>query len=258
MTGYEIKTIINSLYPEPEAYDWDNVGLQVGSLETDITGILIALDVTMDVIEEAIANKANMILAHHPLLFRPLQQIDTDHLIGKIIEKAIKEDIVIYAAHTNFDVAPTGMNHILAHQLQLKNQEPLDILNETSSLGIFGNLQETMILSDYISVLKDQLKIDHVRLIGDETKPISRVAIAGGSGSSVIPAAMRQAVDVLVTGDITYHYALDARSNNLTILDVGHHIEKQALPKMKEQLVKAGITTPITVSNVETNLYKIL
>lgn len=257
MTGHDIKTVINTLYPEQEAYDWDNVGLQVGSLEQEITGILVALDVTLDVIDEAIASNANMILAHHPLLFRPLKQIDTNHLIGRILAKAIKHDIVIYAAHTNFDVAPTGMNRILSNILDLSNQEPLETLNEESSLGVIGTLPDPIKLVEYIPILKEQLDITALRLIGEETKSVSRVAIAGGSGSSVIPAAMTHGVDVLITGDITYHYALDARSNDLTIIDVGHHIEKQALPAMKEQLKQAGIAIPMTVSRIATNPYKI-
>lgn len=107
--------------PKRLAYDWDNVGIQVGKKTDQTTGVLVTLDVLDEVISEAIEKNANLIIAHHPLLFNPLQTIQTDTPMGKIIERAIKNNITIYAAHTNFDLANQGMNDILAQQLNLKN-----------------------------------------------------------------------------------------------------------------------------------------
>lgn len=130
MKGTDIIKIFESMYPKNLAYDWDNVGLQVGSLHKDVNTILLTLDVTKEVIDEAIDQQVDMIVVHHPLIFSPINSINTDTYRGKQIEKLIKHDITLYVAHTNFDISNKGMNLILANMLHLKNQKILDYTTE--------------------------------------------------------------------------------------------------------------------------------
>lgn len=248
MTGHEIQRIIQQLYPEEAAYEWDNVGLQVGQLNQDVHSILIALDATMDVVEEARMLGANWILTHHPLLFRPMSRIDLSTYGGKTIATLIRQDITLYAAHTNYDVARRGMNVHLAEILGLRELQPLEDHEDSYGLGIIGTLDQSVSLDRFIETVKTSLELSALRRIGEDDRTISRVALAAGSGSSVIPTAIRKQVDVLLTGDVTYHHALDAAQQGFTILDVGHHIERLALPSLKQELIEAGVTVPIHIS----------
>ncbi len=123
--GHEIISLFESMYPKHLAMEGDKIGLQIGALNKPVRHVLIALDVTEEVVDEAIQLGANVIIAHHPLIFNPLKAIHTDKAYGKIIEKCIKNDIAIYAAHTNVDVAKGGVNDLLAEALGLQNTEVL-------------------------------------------------------------------------------------------------------------------------------------
>lgn len=115
--------------PRSLAYHWDNIGLQVGRFHDSTSHILVTLDVTEEVVDEAIEKQANLIIAHHPLLFQPLKQINVDHPKGRVVQKLLKNDITVFAAHTNLDVAEGGVNDLLGEAVGLKNREPLEILD---------------------------------------------------------------------------------------------------------------------------------
>lgn len=256
MTGHKLQQLLDTHYPEAKAYDWDNVGLQVGSLSKTVTGIIISLDLTLDVIDEAHKLGCNWIITHHPLLFRPLTTIDTNSYLGELIERLLQYGITLYSAHTNFDVAPNGLNSILANILQLKNQRILDSLEDGFGLGIIGTLHQPFSVDDYVAVLKQQLAIDHLRVIGTRDTNLMTVAIAGGSGSSVIQTAIEQHVDALITGDVTYHHALDVINQGFLVFDVGHHIEHLALVGIKNMLEEQSLDIPVHLSTVLTNPYQ--
>ena len=144
MRGSDFKSIFENLYPTEFAYSWDNVGLQVGTFKKEINNILISLDLTEDVIEDAINKKCELILVHHPLIFSPLKTILTDNFKGKALELLIKNDISLYVAHTNFDIAKDGMNDILSNILNFEGVEVLqNILNfKDEGLGKTGYVKE--------------------------------------------------------------------------------------------------------------------
>lgn len=246
-------TKMEQLFPPQLAEQWDNVGLQVGNAAQNMTGILLTLDVTKEVLEEAISENINFIIAHHPLLFRPLSSIDTSTYVGQMIEMIIKNDLTIYAAHTNLDIADQGLNTILADMLQLENHRPLSLTTESLGLGRIGQLKKPIELNEFIHKIKKKLKISTLRLIGDTEHPIKTVAICGGSGSSLIDAAIEAQADVYISGDITYHHALDAKNVGLTILDVGHNIEKEVLPHVKKMISSIDETITITVSKIDSD-----
>lgn len=248
------KTLDTLLKPSL-AYDWDNVGLQIGDLHRDIHHVLITLDVTEDVVREAVEKNCELIIAHHPLLFRPLKQILPTQPVGRIVERLIKHDIALYVAHTNYDLLPRGMNVALANQLKLSNHVILEMVDDTHGLGIIGSLDEPLPVKQFASLVLKQFNLDDLTLIGDEQKIIKRVAIVGGSGSSVISTALEQNVDVLITSDVTYHHALDAKAMGLTLFNVNHNTERFGLKQLKELLEKEIKTCDFHLSQTNTNPY---
>ncbi len=255
MNGVEIIKIFEELYPKDLAYNWDNVGLQIGTINKEISNILLTLDLTLEVVDEAINNKNELIIVHHPLIFSALKSINTDTYKGKIIEKLIKSDIALYVAHTNFDISNYGMNTVLANMLNLQNQEVLELTTEDEGLGKFGTV-DSIAMKDYISIVKKTFKVDNARFIGDMNQTVSKVAITGGSGSSLINIASNKNVDILITGDISYHHAHDAKAINLNVLDIGHNIEKFFVKELKNLLLGKGVTASIMISQIDTNPYK--
>lgn len=221
MNAIEIIRFLESKYPKNLAYDWDNVGLQVGTLNKNVKNIMITLDVTKEVIKEAIQNKVDLLISHHPLLFKPLTNIAVESPRGWIIQKLIKHDIPLYSMHTNYDVAEGGMNDTLCAHLGI--QEP-KLLDQEYNIGRYGSISP-MSLPDFINHLKQKLNIQTVRLIHSTSRMIETVGISAGSGSIHISEAKKKGCDVFITGDVTYHHALDAIQMGMVVLDVGHHIE---------------------------------
>jgi len=256
MNGTKFSSIFEQYFPRDLAYEWDNVGLQIGTLQKNITGILLTLDITNEVLDEAIEKNINLIVVHHPVLFRSIKSIITDTYQGSMIEKILSHNVTVYVAHTNFDISNYGMNQILADMIGLQKQQVLDVTTDTEGLGRIGELETEVSLATFISQIKALFQLDGVRIIGELDKMISTVAIAGGSGSSLITKALHSNVDVFLTGDISYHQALDAKNDGLTIVDIGHNIEKFALDGLKQFLVGQDIDVPITISKIDTNPFK--
>ncbi len=246
------------LFPKHLAYKWDNVGLQVGSETSEIKNILLSLDLTDEVVDEAISNDVNLIVVHHPMIFTPLKTINSDTYLGSMIKKIIKNDINVYVAHTNFDLSNYGMNKILADMLNLKNQKIIELETLEEGLGRFGDLNKPMSLVNFISEVKRVFNIDSMDLITRENDEhmIKSVAICGGSGSSLLTNDTLEYVDVYITGDVTYHHALDACNNGITVLNVGHNIEKHGFLKIKKTLEEYSSDYRIYISQVDTNPYK--
>ena len=255
MNGIKIKKIFETIYPENLAYNWDNVGLQIGSLNKEVNKILLSLDLTLEVVEEAIKTNVELIIVHHPLIFSPIKSIITDTYKGMLIEKLIKHEITLYVAHTNFDISNQGMNLILANMLNLKNQRILDYTTETEGLGRIGEIEEIN-MEEAIQFVKETFKVENARFIGDLNTKVTKIAISGGSGSSNISNAKKMDADLYVTGDLSYHYALDVLGLGLNALDIGHNIEKFFVYELKNVLKKAGVESNIIISEINTNPYK--
>ncbi|MDI6603845.1 MAG: Nif3-like dinuclear metal center hexameric protein [Thermoanaerobacteraceae bacterium] len=339
-----IAGMMDKLAPRKYAEDWDNVGLIIGNPQKDVSTVLIALDITFDVIREAIEKNVDMIVTHHPVIFKPVKNIRTDNSQGKIIDLLIKNDIAVYTAHTNFDITKSGMNDILCNTLGIYNEEVLDVtyfeeykkivvyvpieykdivknamcsagagfignysdctyqmigtgtfkpleganpfigeigkieniqevrietivpkklINRVISsmlkvhpyeevaydiypletfydeygLGKIGYIKETS-LKDLAEQVKSKLKIPILRVVGELNKTINKVAICGGSGGSLISKAAFKGADVLISGDIGYHDAIDASLLGLSVIDAGHFgTEKIAINFIAEYII---------------------
>ncbi len=258
MNGIEVKRFFAAFAPESLAYEWDNVGLQVGSLNQTLTGVLFALDVTKEVVAEAIEKQANVIVAHHPLIFKPLERINTDTYKGQLLRTLIRHDLALYVAHTNYDRAPAGMNDALSRRIGIKDPLVLDEadVEDAHGIGRIGDF-EPMSLDEAVRHIKDRLGIEDARLITRKpNKTIKRVAVSGGSGAHHMYAAKFKGADLYVTGDIDYHEAHDIEQLGLTALDVGHYAERVFASALKEAFETHGFDVPLHVSEVATNPFR--
>lgn len=225
----EIIDKLLKLAPLEYACDWDNPGLLAGSRLNVVKKIYIALDATDKVVEEAIANNADMLVTHHPLIFKPVKKVNDEDFISRRIMKLIKNDISYFAMHTNFDSAPGCMADLAAGKLNLRNAVPLEVMGEAGDIlygiGKSGILEEPLTLRELAELVKEKFGLPGITVYGaDEyNEKVSRAAISPGAGGSMISFAMDAGSQVLITGDISHHEGIDAFANGLVIMDAGHY-----------------------------------
>lgn len=231
----EITRQIERIAPLQLQEDYDNCGIQVADPETEVTKVLLCLDVTEETVEEAKEIGAQAIISHHPLIFRPIRKISPSDYISRTIIKAIRYGISIYAAHTNLDNAYNGVNYKIAEKLQLIDVKPLaPIPSERteglvdSSLcgsGIIGQMAEEMKAEEFIAWFKEVFKTTVTLNKEPEGLTIKRVAVCGGSGSEFIRAAERADADVYITGEIGYHHFFG--HPEILLVEAGHYETEQ-------------------------------
>lgn len=239
MKCYEIIEKLETLSPVSYAEAWDNIGLLAGRRDKEVNTIYIALDATDDVIEEAVRLKADLLLTHHPLIFKKMSRVNTDDFIGRRVFRLIQNDICYYAMHTNFDVM--GMADAAADELKLQNCQVLNVTYEDEiskeGCGRIGNFTKKMSLAECAELVKRTYQVPNVRVFGNLADVVEKVAVMPGSGGSFIHDALHMGADVMITGDIDHHEGIDAVAQGLNVIDAGHYgIEKLFIPYMKEFL----------------------
>ncbi len=366
----QVTNLMNKLAPSRLAYDWDNVGLQLGSYNQEVSKVLVSLDVDQEVLDEAINKNVDLIIVHHPVIFKGISNLRFNTPLGRLLQQAIKHDVAIYVTHTNYDIAKGGLNDYLAEKLELQETEILQVtdktalkklvvfvpdealaevkrsmakagaghignysnsffaqqgvgsfkpLNDTdpyigtkgkinkvkeqrletiisenklnsvvkrmikahpyeevaydiysldnqgavSGIGRIGYLSEEIILKDYIELLKTNLFLDKIKLVGDIKQKIKKVALCSGSGADFIKTASFKGADLLVTGDIKYHEAQLALEEGLVLIDAGHYgtevIMKEAVTAhLKQEVSKNKLNVEVLESQVNTNPFQIV
>lgn len=237
----EVINALEQLAPPMFAESWDNPGLLAGRKNKEIHTVYVALDATSQVIEDAIRAHADLLLTHHPLIFKGLKNVNTDDFIGRRIFRLIQADMCYYAMHTNFDVM--GMADAAADELGLKNRQVLEITYEDDiakeGYGRVGKLPEIMTIRECAEHIKQKFGIEWVKVFGDLDLEVETAAIMPGSGKSAIGEALAKGVDVMITGDIDHHDGIDAWERRLAVIDAGHYgLEQIFVPYMKEYLMR--------------------
>lgn len=218
----KMRKVINFLeekFPLSLQEEWDNSGLQIGNLDNEVKNVMVSLDLDSYVIKKAIENDCNLIINHHPLIFSSINSINLEDDYYKNIEKLIKEDITVFAMHTNLDKARGGLNDNFAKVLGLSDVKDLGE-SEDIAMARYGNIKKRK-AKDFAKIVKDRLNAKGLILYGDENKKISKVALCGGAGSDFIADAIKNKCDLIVTSDVKYHEALD-NYKDIVILDPGH------------------------------------
>ena len=239
MNCNEIIGKLESLSPTAFAEDWDNIGLLVGRRDKEVETIYIALDATDEVIEEAVRVGADMLLTHHPLIFKKLDRVTTDDFIGRRVCRLIKNDVSYYAMHTNFDVM--GMADAAADELSLKDRAVLNVTYEDDiakeGCGRVGKLKKCMSVAELAELVKAKFHVPNVRVFGELGDIVETAAVMPGSGGSYIKDALNAGADVMITGDIDHHEGIDAAAQGITVIDAGHYgIEKLFITYMEEYI----------------------
>ena len=226
ITCLEIMQALEKIAPKELAEDWDNPGLLVGKPSQPVSKILISLDVTLEVVNKAISDRANIIVAHHPIIFRAVKKFRTDKPLGRLLELLIKNNIAVIAVHTNLDTVCGGVNDILANKLGLQYIHPLipleQDINKGFGLGRVGVLSEPMEIRELAKQVKNALPTAGIRIVEVENRTVKKVALCGGAGAEFIGQAASLGADVFITGDVKYHEAQQARGLGIHLIDAGH------------------------------------
>lgn len=243
MEASRITELIEKTAPLVAACTWDNSGVQLAGLTTDITCMAVCLDPTPQLIDQALELGAQYILTHHPLLMKAkyLNTIDAHH---HMIRALMRRDAWLYSAHTSLDASTMGPVSWLAKELGLINGSVLETTSEGYGIGFVGELKKPLAWSDFIALLANFVSLDTATLCGSQPSMIHHVGYCTGSGSSLAPRAFAQGADIFITGDVKYHTALDTLG---PILDVGHFsLEEEMIRRFALQL-QADLTGQVDV-----------
>ena len=238
----QIKDLISKLeekYPFYLQEEWDNSGLQIGNSEDELRGVVLSLDLEEESIDLAIEKRANLIITHHPYLFSPTKSIDFRNSFYNRLEKAIKNDITIFAFHTNLDIAEGGVNDNLGEIIGLKDMKSLEQGKELG-LGRYGNI-EKINAKDFLSQVKEKLQANEIICYGDVNKEIEKVGICGGAGASLLDDVISLNCDLFISGDIKYHEGMDYANKGLIIADLGHFASENHIIYKLEKEIKTLI-----------------
>jgi dinuclear metal center YbgI/SA1388 family protein len=253
----DICNVLEAFAPLDLQESYDNSGLIIGSRADEATGVLICLDVTPEVLDEAISLGYNMILSHHPVIFNGLKKLVGANLTEQISIKAIRHHLNIYAGHTNVDVARGGVNDQMAKKLGLKQSTvfmPSRSENDQAyGLGIIGELEKPLSESEFLERVKTTFHCNRIRHSGLKGKTIQKVALCGGSGASLISQAIIQNADAYLTGEAKYNDFLD-HADQLLFVDAGHYETEQFTKEIfLDLLSKKFPTFALRISTKETN-----
>ena len=234
-TVADILNFIEGIAPPYMKMDWDNCGLLCGRKNQEVHKILVALDPFRNVIREAIEMGADLIVTHHPLIFRnPLMAVNEDTETGRCVLELMEHGIAAINAHTNLDLAPGGVNDVLAQTLGLEN---IQIINPIDNYGLLrcGTLAKQP-LSAFLGTVKEKLHCDGLRYV-DAGKPVRKVAVGGGSCADEMQEALDAGCDTFVTADVKYNQFRTACELGLNLIDAGHfHTENPTMPILAEKL----------------------
>ena len=259
----KIKQVLSALErfaPLPLQESWDNAGLQLGLTEVEVSGALLCLDVNEQIIDEAVAKGCNLIVSHHPLLFRGLKQISGADYVQRSVIKAIKHDIVIVSMHTNMDNALDGVNWKIAERLGLTDckffaQKTVDGIEAGS--GVVGNLPLQMDARAFIELVKKQFGVQCAQCNELLQRPISKVAICGGAGDFLLSDAIGEGADAFITGEMHYHQYF-GYEQQIQICVIGHYQSEQYTAEIFRDIIQKdcpGVKTFIAETNTNPIVY---
>jgi len=258
----EITNYLEEIAPLSYQEDYDNCGLIVGDKNTVVIAALITLDCTESIVDEAIETGCNLVIAHHPIIFTALKKLNGSNYIERTVIKAIKNNIAIYAIHTNLDNIYNGVSAKIGEKLGLNNLKILSPKFENNNpyvgSGILGELPKSVESNVFLASLKTILKSDCIRHTSLVKSTIKKVAVCGGSGSFLLSTAKDLNADIYISADFKYHEFFDAE-NDLIIADVGHYESEQFTKDLIYDLLTKNFTKfAIRLSKVNTNPIKYL
>ena len=257
----EITDVIEQYAPLRLQEEWDNAGIQAGNPDAEATGALLCTDATEAVIAEAIERGFNLVIAHHPLIFRGLKKIMGRTPVERAVATAIKHDITVYSAHTNMDSAWQGVSFRMADKLGMTDVEFLDGTevtpygdqeSTTAGCGVIGNIPPTP-ARDVLRHVKEAFEVGAVRYCGDADTMVTRVALCGGAGGFLLDKAVEMGAQLYVTADMRYHDFLD-NWQRIVIADIGHYESEHYTKEIFLEIIQKKYPTfAVAFAKNETN-----
>lgn len=256
----DIAAVIEEFAPKSLQESYDNAGLQVGDPEMAVSAVLLCLDVNEDVLNEAIERECNLIVSHHPLIFRGLKQLTGADATQRLVISALKNNIAVYSAHTNLDSVWDGVSHEIARRLNLKDTEVLEPQpqNPKAGLGVVGNIKPLPKI-EFLRKIKETFNVATLRYCAQSSiLVVRRVAVCGGAGASLISSAIRAKADILVTGDVKYH-DFTSFGSEIIIADIGHYESELCSREILSRIIRDAFPDlTVYFSDSESNPIKIL
>lgn len=237
----EIVTVIEQAAPRRIAYSKDNVGFLCGNAEAEVSGVLLTLDLDVGVVEEAKKYGANLIIGHHPILYRGTKTLTVDAPETRAIEKLFQYGITYYAAHTNLDIAKGGLNDLLAEKLGLTDTVAVeDVEVPEEGIGRIGNVKPQTAYA-FAQHVKKVLGAQGARFCGDKDKVISRVAVNTGGGASLCESAASLGAELFLSGDFSYPQMREYAARGMCILDIDHYTTEIICRELFEKILKNAL-----------------
>ena len=250
----QVLSALEHFAPLPLQESWDNAGLQIGLTEAEVSGALLCLDVTEKVIDEAISKGCNLVISHHPLLFRGLKQVADLNDVQRTVRKAIKNDVCVVSMHTNMDNTMNGVNWKIAEKLGLRNvrffaQKELSGIKCGS--GVIGEFESPVAASTFIENLKCKFNVFQVCSNELLKREINKVAICGGAGDFLLDDAISEGADAFVTGEMHYHQYF-GHEQQIQVCVIGHYESEQFTSEIFRDIIEhscPGVMTLIAETN---------
>ena len=246
----EVLSALEQFAPLPLQESWDNAGLQVGLTEAEVSGALLCLDVTEKVVDEAVRKGCNLIVSHHPLLFRGLKAISDLTDVQRTVRKAIRQDVCVVSMHTNMDNAQGGVNYKIAEKLGLTDVtflSPKRVGDVECGSGVVGTLESPMAADDFVLKVKRAFGVECAMTNELLRRPVSRVAICGGAGDFLLDDAVSAGADAFITGEMHYHQYF-GYEQRIQICVIGHYQSEQFTTEVFRDIIQAqcpGVRTEI-------------
>lgn len=256
----DIAAVIEEFAPVSLQESYDNAGLQVGDPDAHVSAVLLCLDVTEEILKEAVERECNLIVTHHPLIFRGLKSLTGATNTQKLVISALKLGIAVYSAHTNLDSVWDGVSHEIARRLALKDIEVLEpqSQNPKAGLGVVGNIKPVPKI-EFLRKVKETFNVGALRYSAQSPSVVvRRVAVCGGAGASLIESAIKANADILVTGDVKYH-DFTSFGSEIIIADIGHYESELCARDILSRVIREKYPElTIYFAETETNPIKIL
>jgi len=249
----DIIRLMECIAPAVLAEDWDNCGLQVGALHWPVQKIWVALDPLLPVIEDAGRRQVDMVITHHPLIFRALQRVSLDTAEGRAIAAALKTRTAVFAAHTNLDSAVGGINDVLARKIGLQQLCALvaaesgatgadsTAARDPAGIGRIGTLASPLPVGQWAGAIKKQLGLESVKVAGNMQMEVQRAAVCSGSGGGLMTAFLHSDADVFVSGDLRYHDARAVEDAGRAFIDIGHFASESIIIEALADTLRSAI-----------------
>ncbi len=246
LTCGDVARWLETLAPPHLAEDYDNVGLLVGEADTIVRGVLVALDITPEVLTEAVEQGANLVISHHPIWFRSRKSLRGDDFVSRQILFAIRNDLALYACHTNLDSIRDGVNRTIVDRLGLRDVEFLSPKSSSTKTpaahptdggghgpfceagtGMIGELPEPLTTDELLAQVHELFECGCIRYTpGPANRPLRRIAVCGGAGSFLLDTARARGADAFITADVTYHQFFET-CGDMLFMDIGHYESEQ-------------------------------